>query len=232
MNHELKRIPLSEAIELLYEHNPKIHDIEQLCNSLRRYGIQELPKVDKNLGAIVAGNGRIRALAKLKKMEEAPPRGVEVSENGEWLIPILFGVDLEDEKEAQSYLLDSNSLSLAGFTPEEIAKLFDDSYVGLLQDLENLPVSVSSEDLENLLTENGKDDDKLQGVEDDEDEDDEDEDDDDLPESPIRTLQLFLDKETHASFMEKIECLMLHYQSDNLTDCTIKAVEEAYNAID
>lgn len=128
-------VRITEAINLLWADNPKLHDIGSIFDSLRKYGIQELPKYDNNLtnvrggkGAIKAGNGRIEALYQMYLQKEPVPRGVAYDKNsGEWVIPVIFGVDAESEEIASAYAIDSNNLVLSGgdYNFTEIAKLWN-----------------------------------------------------------------------------------------------------------
>lgn len=160
---EIKWVRLSDAINLLWQDNSKLHDLGSLYTAIERYGFQELPKLDKQLKnklgeprAIKSGNGRIEALQLLKKDGKNVPRGILQDTDGEWLVPILFGVDGKTEAEAIGYAFDANNLTMTGgdFTAYDIAKLWNGEYIGQLRQLaeqDALPVSVSAEDLGSLL---------------------------------------------------------------------------------
>lgn len=115
-------IRVRDAAKMLWQGNPKLHDIGGVCQSVAKYGFQELPKFDKNLtsiggeqGAIVAGNGRIEALAVMETDSRySLPRGLQIDNEGNWLMPIVYGVDAESEAMAQAYAIDSNNLTMSG----------------------------------------------------------------------------------------------------------------------
>lgn len=159
-----------EQLQLLYvsisdlrffDRNAKTHDIEKIKRSLLRYGIKQPlrwePTLNDGAGAIGAGNGRLEALNAIRQDGGDPPRGVVVAPDGDWLIPVLYGVEAATEQEAQSYAIDDNNLTFAGagLTLEEVARFYDeDRFYRLLEDLDLegvSPVSVDSDELLALL---------------------------------------------------------------------------------
>jgi len=129
-------IAVREAAKLLWDENPKLHDIGSLVQSFEKYGFQELPKFDGKLpnvsggtGAIKAGNGRIETLAQMEKNGNDLPRGIAKDKNtGAWVMPILAGVDAETIDIARAYAIDSNSLTISGgdFSLYDHFKMYDD----------------------------------------------------------------------------------------------------------
>lgn len=144
-NLQIRWIRLSDAVNLLLENNPKLHDIGGLVQSLQRYGLQELPLYDSTLsnvaggvGAIKAGNGRIEALYAMLKQGLPAPAGVKVDDNGEWLIPVIYGTDADNMYQALGYVIDGNNLVMTGgdFTAHDMSKLWDnDNYQVMLRTL-------------------------------------------------------------------------------------------------
>lgn len=151
-------IEVKKAINLIYDRNPKQHDLGGICESIKKYGWQELPKYDERLGAIKAGNGRIAAIAQMEESGESIPRGVaKHKESGAWIIPVLCGIDAVSDIEAKGYLIDSNNLTLMGgdFTALDLARAYDNTYLDILEELaeqEALPVSVDGNDLDFLMS--------------------------------------------------------------------------------
>jgi len=154
-------IPVREAVNLLWNENPKLHDLGAIGQSIGKYGFQELPRFDINLinllggkGAIKAGNGRIEALAQMEKAGESLPRGLAHDHEGRWVMPLLIGTDAETLAQAVAYAVDSNNLTLSGgdFTAFDMKRLWDsDAYLKVLTSLgqdEELPVTVSGDDLD------------------------------------------------------------------------------------
>jgi hypothetical protein len=157
-------VRVRDAAKLLWKDNPKRHDLGSIIESIERYGFQERPKFDVNLpnvaggsGAVVAGNGRVEALAAMERDKRYElPRGLAADSDGAWCMPLLVGTDAASEEMAAAYGLDANNLTLAGgdFTAFESLRLWEDDYVGLLARLaetEDLPVSVEGDDLDLLL---------------------------------------------------------------------------------
>lgn len=157
---QLKYIPLNQVV--LWDDNPKKHDIGGLMQSLKRYGFVDPPKFDPHLnngkGGIVYGNGRSECV-KLIKQEtpHEPPRGVLLDDKGEWFLPVLFGLDAESEAIAKALALDHNNLTMAGgdFDLWDYAKMWNqESYAEVLRSLENAdvpPVTMSHEDIASYL---------------------------------------------------------------------------------
>lgn len=129
----LKYIPLSVAVGWFWTANPKLHDIPTLAASLTRYGFQDPPKFDATLnggkGAFSYGNGRVAALRYLHQIGEEPPRGIAFldEEDDEWVLPVLFGLDLASEAVAHAFGVDHNNLTLGGsvFTELDAVRLWD-----------------------------------------------------------------------------------------------------------
>ena len=109
---ELRYVPVSYA--QLWEDNPKRHDLDALIRSIATYGFGDPPKFDATLQALVYGNGRSTALRTMAERNMAPPRGIGVSEDGEWLMPVIFGVDAESRAAAVAFAVDHNNLTLLG----------------------------------------------------------------------------------------------------------------------
>ena len=119
---ELRYVELSQAVTLLWERNPKLHDIGALSESLEQHGFRDPPAFDINLtnqygtpGAIVYGNGRIEALAGMRAQKRTPPRGVLTDlKSGKWFVPIKFGLDAVSKQAAEAFGIDHNSIGLLG----------------------------------------------------------------------------------------------------------------------
>jgi len=139
----IRYIPLSQAV--LFDGNPKLHDIGGLVESFQRYGFKEAvrwePTLNGGSGGIVAGNGRITALQMMQQRGSEPPRGIQ-QDQGEWLVPVLFGVDAESEAQAQAYCVDSNSLVVTGgdLGFGEIMALYDKEQMAAIAALATEPM--------------------------------------------------------------------------------------------
>ena len=145
----VKYIPVS--ITLLWGDNAKKHDIPQLIKSMQEYGFKDPPAFDKNLKALVEGNGRAEALTRMKEDGLNAPRGIIVDPNTkEWLMPVLFGVDANNESQARRYALDHNNLVLAGgdFTAYDTSRMWDsEGYKALLESIKEDGIAFSANDL-------------------------------------------------------------------------------------
>ena len=118
--------------------NYKKHDIGGIVESFKRYGFKDPLKFESLLndgkGGIVEGNGRLEALFAMKQNSEEPPRGIAITKDGDWAVPVLFGVDAESEKQAMAYAIDHNNLTMSGgdFSLSEIMRMWDDSVINVL----------------------------------------------------------------------------------------------------
>lgn len=106
---------------VLWDANPKRHDMGGLVQSIRVHGFRDAPILDAALGAIVAGNGRTTALQEMRAAgrqpedEHWPPLGVVVDpEDGEWWVPFQTGIDSPTAEQAESFGLDHNLLTATG----------------------------------------------------------------------------------------------------------------------
>ncbi len=166
---EIQFIPLTFLAErlpdLLWDKNAKLHDLEQIYRSIEEHGFQDPPKFDQALnggaGGFVYGNGRIESLVHglvaAKNLGKKPPRGIKVSIDGEWAIPIKFGLDAGSEAEAQAFGIDHNNTTLggSGLSLMQQAQIWDQQkYAAVLRDLSSqniLPVTVGAEDIATIL---------------------------------------------------------------------------------
>jgi hypothetical protein len=156
----LRYIPISQAE--LFSCNAKLHNLDQIIQSITRYGFKSACKWEGTLndgrGGIVAGNGRVEALRTMEERGDDLPIGIAQDETGEWCVPVLFGVEAESEAIARAYALDDNNLTLLGgdFAVADLMKLYDQEL--LMSELEKLarsgeiPVSIGEADLEELLS--------------------------------------------------------------------------------
>lgn len=153
---ELIRIKLQDCMDYRLSNNPKGHDLQKIAQSILRYGFVDPGKLDRSSGAFVFGNGRVEALSWLYNEGIDPPRGIEVDEEGNWLVPVLVGIDAEDESEALALSLDHNMLTVLGgdgVTHLEASRMYDQQeYLNLLKEvaIKSKPVTADDEDIELL----------------------------------------------------------------------------------
>ena len=144
----LIRIKVSTALKYLWSENPKLHNIGDLVESIKKHGFQEVPKFDKHIG-IKAGNGRIEALAWMEKDGNYDlPRGLaEIKDSGEWVMPLLIGTDAASFNLARSYAIDSNNIAMSGgnFTDHDMARQYEKpGYMNVLR-------SIAAEDDDDVM---------------------------------------------------------------------------------
>jgi hypothetical protein len=157
---ELRYVPLETLRR--WDRNAKLHDLGALVASIERHGFRDPPAFDAALnggeGGVVEGNGRGEALTLICAEGRPAPRGVVV-EGGDWLVPVIFGLDAPSQAAAEAYGVAHNNLTLAGgdFTALDIAGLWEPAgYAALLEDLAQqgeIPVGLDGEDVDALLRE-------------------------------------------------------------------------------
>ena len=155
----LKYIPISQAE--LFTQNAKLHNLDQIIQSIARYGFKIACKWEGKLndgrGGIVAGNGRIEALRKMERRGDDLPIGIAQDKTGEWCLPVLFGVEAGSEAIARAYALDDNNLTLLGgeFGVVDLTKLYNpELLLSELKELEqsgDLPITFDDNFVENSL---------------------------------------------------------------------------------
>lgn len=141
--------------------NIKRHDLETLMKSIRKHGFRDPLSYDVNLnkgaGGIVEGNGRDLALKTMyAQSPKKPPRGITVNDKGEWMVPVLFGVDAVSQAAAESYGFDHNNITMMGgeLKLPDIMSLYTDQAAVMLKNLQAndaMPVSITGEGLDALL---------------------------------------------------------------------------------
>ncbi len=115
VEHRLEPMRVADLVALGDPRNPKDHDIDGVCASLRRFGLAELVLLDERTGLLVAGHGRVEALDLMEgDPEQDPPRGVTTDGDGAWVVPVTRGWSSENDDEAGAYLIASNRLSEVG----------------------------------------------------------------------------------------------------------------------
>ncbi len=154
----LRYIPISQAE--LFDNNAKLHNLDQIIQSIARYGFKSACKWESTLnngrGGIVAGNGRVEALRVMEQRGDDLPIGIAQDETGEWCVPVLFGVEADSEAIARAYAWDNNLIVTGGMLAiDELMKLYDPEL--LESELESLsrsgesPLSIDFESVESSL---------------------------------------------------------------------------------
>lgn len=155
----LRYIPISQAE--LFDNNAKLHNLDQIIESITRYGFKSAAKWESTLngerGGIVAGNGRVEALREMERRGDDLPIGIaQDTETGEWCVPVLFGVEASSEAIARAYAWDDNLILTGGMLAiDELMKLYDpellESELKSLSRSGESPLSIDFESVENSL---------------------------------------------------------------------------------
>ncbi len=153
---ELRYIPLHQARR--WDQNPKRHDLDRLMVSIETHGFGDPAKFDSTLDALVYGNGRTEALERMKSEDRKPPRGIGLLEDGEWAVPVIFGVDAESRAAAVAFAIDHNNLTLLGgslgFT--DLLQVWNEEALQAVlrdtPDASDLLASLDRQDIDSLLS--------------------------------------------------------------------------------
>lgn len=121
--HRIELIPLGELVKSEAERNPKDHDIGAIIVSLQRFGFVTPGIRNEKTRRSVAGHGRARALAEMKRLDMDPPRRIKKGPKGEWLVPVVAGIHFDSDNEAEAYVVADNRHTIAGGWNEP--ELFD-----------------------------------------------------------------------------------------------------------
>lgn len=152
---ELKYVPLTQTQR--WSENPKRHHLDALIRSIETHGFGDPPKFDSTLGALTYGNGRVEALEKMRREGKKPPRGVGVTEDGNWAIPIVFGVDAKSRAAAVAFAIDHNNLTMmgGGLAVEDLLQIWDEEQLqhvlAQIPDAGALLASLGQDDIDALL---------------------------------------------------------------------------------
>lgn len=163
---QIRYVLVSQAMTWELQGNPKKHDLQKIADSITENGFRDAPAFDAKLnggkGGLVFGNGRTEALAWMEGQGRSVPRGIALTKDEHWAMPILFGVDARSEAAARRFSLDHNLLTMAGgeYTAVDMGRMFESGpYLDMLQglaELDQLPLMVDNEDLSLLLELDGK----------------------------------------------------------------------------
>jgi hypothetical protein len=131
-----------------WKENPKHHDVDAIKASMRKYGYTIPVAMDETSGKLVAGHGRLMTVVSIRDAGETIPkrlmqgheyagRGVcpfcdlpkqhdchTEEARGSWFMPVLRGLDFDDEQQAEEYLVADNRLvELGGWDDSKLAAL-------------------------------------------------------------------------------------------------------------
>jgi hypothetical protein len=147
----LEYVPIGEVVKA--RRNPKKHDLDGIKASMDEHGVVELPAMDERTGRLVAGHGRLDVWQAAYEADEPPPGGVQVRDDGVWLVPVIRGYTSKSDAHADAYLIGSNRLTEnGGWDDPGLARLLADIHA---DDARLLKVTgVSDTNFEALLRDN------------------------------------------------------------------------------
>lgn len=120
----IEYLPLSELTP--DPKNPKGHDLDVLDESMGRFGYVEAISRDDRTGYVISGHGRRENLIKRRDRGESAPEGVQVRDDGEWLVPVTVGWSSRTDTEATAALIALNrTTELGGWVDDELLGLLD-----------------------------------------------------------------------------------------------------------
>jgi hypothetical protein len=94
--------------------NPKGHNKTAIRASIDRFGFVTPAVVDERTGRLVVGHGRSEVLKDMRAAGQVPPDGVRLSDDGRWLVPVVYGWSSRSDVEAEAYLIADNQNTIAG----------------------------------------------------------------------------------------------------------------------
>lgn len=120
-------LPLADLETAGDDRNPKDHDVDAIARSLTRFGVVDaIATLDARTERIVAGHGRVEALARLRDAGHDPPDGVAVDDDGAWSVPTVVGWASNDDLDSAGALIALNrSTELGGWVDESLLDLLD-----------------------------------------------------------------------------------------------------------
>jgi hypothetical protein len=111
--------------------NSKKHATENTIASILEMGFKDPigydPSLNGGKGGITEGHDRCAALLAIKKRKIDRPRGIDIDNDGEWMVPVLVGVHAKNEAQAIKYSIIHNHSTIhgAGLDLATELKLFD-----------------------------------------------------------------------------------------------------------
>jgi hypothetical protein len=94
--------------------NPKAHDDAAMAASIDRFGFVEPITMDERTGRLVSGHGRRTDIIRRLEAGQDPPEGVEVAEDGRWLVPVTRGWSSRSDAEAEAFVVAANRIGERG----------------------------------------------------------------------------------------------------------------------
>lgn len=100
--------------------NPKEHEVEKIMLSIERFGFINPFIKNYHTGKLLAGHGRKKALELMQEKGLTIPDQLQ-EKDGDWLVPVVSGVNIESEEDAMAYIIADNRLEeLGGWNNPEL----------------------------------------------------------------------------------------------------------------
>lgn len=157
-DRQIEYLPLSEIKS--NPKNPKSHDLHTINASIDRFGVLDPIVLDGRTKQIISGHGRKDTLEGMEAAGDTPPEGVQLADDGTWLIPVATGWASKNDHEATAALIAMNrTTELGGWVDDELLSLLDelqddpDGFDGVgfgEHDIRNLQASLESHDWDDL----------------------------------------------------------------------------------
>lgn len=224
----------------LWGDNYHIGDVSAIKNSILEFGYNDVLKIWRD--TVMAGNHSVKALTEIKAEGKVTPKNVIVSEDGDWLIPVVTLSHL-GWKEAKAFAIAHNHTQEKGHNDQKkLAELLidiaaqDEKLLGGMgyQQTEIDAMIAKIRQQETGLTDPGRypnapaplplapggtseapaapEPTGLNGT--------------DLPPATVRMVQLFLSSDDYAEFMGITDKLTAQYRTSNITDTVMAALRE------
>lgn len=103
--------------------NPKLHADKYLTELITNLGFRHRPIINSRTSHILAGNGRIEKLRERKDADKPPVKGVAVTKDGRWCIPMDF-TDVPEEDELTVAVAFNRSSEIGAWDHEKLAIAF------------------------------------------------------------------------------------------------------------
>lgn len=108
----IEYVPLDEVVAAAV--NPKRHDDAGIDASMGRFGVIDVVSRDDRTGRLVSGHGRVDSWHRTRAAGGDPPDGVDVADDGTWLVPLVVGWSSVDDDDAEAAGVALNHLTERG----------------------------------------------------------------------------------------------------------------------
>jgi len=109
-----------------WKKNPRIHNMEILKTSIKKYDMRKPIEVNKNNFEIECGHGRIKALKNMKKNNEKPPKYI-IEKNGKWFVPVIMHDD-DEETQKKYAIMDNRTNEFSGWEKNMLNEIVTDAF--------------------------------------------------------------------------------------------------------